>query len=297
MNNSNKRKLVLEWDFDKSFQDGYLHTRSFPLSLGKEKEFSEIKRERKPVLFILEQFEPKVILAQPRQRYPGELNSLTRKSSKFSNNFEFENRDRFFYDAEFIGFSHLYKKLLGAVDDSDRTNIKIRQGVKIELYSTERKNMYVMEVKDKGLRKWRSYRKLINNPLDKNKNDRLERAKISNALRYTKSEIRERANKNYQNPVRLKVTSKQYQRNPWVAAYALKRANGYCELCNSEAPFQNDKNEKFLEVHHLFPLAQGGKDTIINVAALCPNCHRRLHYGIDRHRYLKILQKQISITE
>lgn len=35
----------------------------------------------------------------------------------------------------------------------------------------------------------------------------------------------------------------------------------------------------YLEVHHIIFLAQGGDDTVDNAEALCPNCHRRKHYG------------------
>ena len=31
------------------------------------------------------------------------------------------------------------------------------------------------------------------------------------------------------------------------------------------------------ERDHLVPLGEGGTDTVENVAALCPNCHRRMH--------------------
>ncbi len=34
-----------------------------------------------------------------------------------------------------------------------------------------------------------------------------------------------------------------------------------------------------LEVHHVIRLADGGSDTINNSVALCPNCHRELHFG------------------
>lgn len=38
----------------------------------------------------------------------------------------------------------------------------------------------------------------------------------------------------------------------------------------------------FLEVHHVVPLADGGVDELGNAAALCPMCHRELHFGRDR---------------
>ena len=33
------------------------------------------------------------------------------------------------------------------------------------------------------------------------------------------------------------------------------------------------------EVHHIAPLADGGEDTIENVACLCPAHHREVHLG------------------
>ncbi|WP_442876591.1 HNH endonuclease [Endozoicomonas sp. GU-1] len=71
----------------------------------------------------------------------------------------------------------------------------------------------------------------------------------------------------------------QYQRDPKVKAWVLKEANGYCECCDSEAPFLNADGEPFLEVHHLRHLADGGSDRVTNAIALCPNCHREFHYG------------------
>ncbi|WP_407646473.1 HNH endonuclease [Henriciella aquimarina] len=37
----------------------------------------------------------------------------------------------------------------------------------------------------------------------------------------------------------------------------------------------------YLETHHIQPLAEGGADTLTNVIALCPNDHRKAHYGLD----------------
>ena len=38
----------------------------------------------------------------------------------------------------------------------------------------------------------------------------------------------------------------------------------------------------FLETHHVVPLSEKGPDVEWNVVALCPNDHRRAHYGVDR---------------
>ncbi|MCG5502267.1 HNH endonuclease [Ectothiorhodospira lacustris] len=71
-----------------------------------------------------------------------------------------------------------------------------------------------------------------------------------------------------------------YIRSPYVIEQAKRIANGLCQDCGNTAPFlTKGTNEPFLEVHHVVPLSQGGEDTIENVVALCPNCHRKRHYG------------------
>ena len=71
-----------------------------------------------------------------------------------------------------------------------------------------------------------------------------------------------------------------YKRDPAVVVAARWRANGYCEECKKPAPFNRQTDgAPFLEVHHIHPLSQGGVDKIYNVKAICPNCHRKLHYG------------------
>ena len=73
-----------------------------------------------------------------------------------------------------------------------------------------------------------------------------------------------------------KVETTTYERNQYVVEYAKRRAKGKCELCGEDAPFST-KSGPYLEVHHIDWLANGGEDSISNVAALCPNCHRKMH--------------------
>ena len=81
-------------------------------------------------------------------------------------------------------------------------------------------------------------------------------------------------------PKRIQVLTQQFIRNPDVVAEVLDRAKGVCEICSQAAPFRRLRdNSPYLEVHHCIPLAQGGDDSVENAKALCPNCHRRQHYG------------------
>lgn len=87
------------------------------------------------------------------------------------------------------------------------------------------------------------------------------------------------------------------RRSAMVHLYATMRANGYCEGCGQPAPFSRSDGRSFLEVHHMTRLADDGPDLPGNVAALCPNCHRRAHYSADRREFGERLEKCISLLE
>lgn len=81
-------------------------------------------------------------------------------------------------------------------------------------------------------------------------------------------------------PQVIQVVSRAFRRNADVIAVVSKRANGICEECHSPAPFHRASNDTpYLEVHHRIMLSAGGEDTVANALALCPNCHRKLHFG------------------
>lgn len=84
-------------------------------------------------------------------------------------------------------------------------------------------------------------------------------------------------------PKKETVQVTRFSRNQYVVAAVLKRANGICEYCRNSAPFKRKngkaKGEPYLEVHHIKQLAKNGDDTVKNAIALCPNCHRKTHYG------------------
>lgn len=81
-------------------------------------------------------------------------------------------------------------------------------------------------------------------------------------------------------PSQKEVRSFQYERDPKVVAYVLKKANGICYDCKNKGPFTSKTTGlPYLEVHHVEMLKDGGEDTIENAVALCPNCHRKRHYG------------------
>lgn len=98
-------------------------------------------------------------------------------------------------------------------------------------------------------------------------------------------------------PSRVTSTGTQFARDPKVRAWTLQRANGHCELCSQPAPFVDEHQEPYLESHHITTLAQGGADTPENTAALCPACHRELHFGAERVAKTEVLRVRVAANE
>ncbi|PID93330.1 MAG: hypothetical protein CSA95_08075 [Bacteroidetes bacterium] len=107
-----------------------------------------------------------------------------------------------------------------------------------------------------------------------------EKKKIKKALKLKPSKRLEELKKAKSKPKRTIISHAVFIRNPYVVAEVLKRANGICEKCGKQAPFNRDLDDSpFLEVHHIIPLSEDGDDTVENSIGLCPNCHRHAHYG------------------
>lgn len=82
-------------------------------------------------------------------------------------------------------------------------------------------------------------------------------------------------------PIATSTNVNQYARDEAVRAWVLNDAAGVCACCASSAPFRGVNGQPFLEVHHVRRLTDGGTDTVSNTVALCPNCHKQLHHGMD----------------
>jgi 5-methylcytosine-specific restriction protein A len=98
-------------------------------------------------------------------------------------------------------------------------------------------------------------------------------------------------------PQQVSTTSTTYVRDPAVKVWVQNLAKGHCEGCGEQAPFLGADGLPYLEVHHVMPLAKNGSDRISNAVALCPNCHRRCHYGKDREEYKLMLYEKIPRLE
>lgn len=95
------------------------------------------------------------------------------------------------------------------------------------------------------------------------------------------------------------VKIKRTQFNQVIAEYVYMRAEGKCELCGCNAPFEY-RGKPYLELEHIIPISEGGMDSINNIVAVCPNCHRKITMlgtieDITRlRRNMKINEKKLS---
>lgn len=88
-----------------------------------------------------------------------------------------------------------------------------------------------------------------------------------------------------------------YYRSAAIKAYALARAVGSCEARGNEAPFITSRGRPYLEVHHIRRISDGGPDHPEWVAAICPNCHKRVHFSIDGEEYNSHIREIIHRKE
>ncbi|PMG15146.1 hypothetical protein BCU98_18195 [Vibrio splendidus] len=101
-------------------------------------------------------------------------------------------------------------------------------------------------------------------------------------------------------PDSVETTTKTYKRSGKVKGWVIRRAKMHCELCGDRAPFDKEDGTPFLEVHHLTRLKDNGPDIVENCAALCPNCHKKLHHSAERvalteELHEKVIQKESNL--
>ena len=94
-------------------------------------------------------------------------------------------------------------------------------------------------------------------------------------------------------PTKHEIIGFAFDRDPRVRHAALRRANGKCEYCG-EPGFKMASGGIYLETHHVVPLSEGGPDNVWNVAAICPNDHKRAHYAAERAAMRAKLLARIS---
>jgi len=89
-----------------------------------------------------------------------------------------------------------------------------------------------------------------------------------------------------------------YTRNNALRTLVKRRAQYSCEMPSCDyVGFEQENGERYIEVHHLIPLSQGGEDSLSNTVALCPTCHRKLHYASNKKELQQILKEYLDSLE
>lgn len=89
-----------------------------------------------------------------------------------------------------------------------------------------------------------------------------------------------------------KVFSSRRIENTLITEKALKRANGNCEFCQNRAPFICSNGIPYLETYLIKKKAVEGNISIDDIAAVCPNCYKKLEI-LQLPGDIMFLQQQI----
>ncbi|OME60872.1 hypothetical protein BSK59_05495 [Paenibacillus odorifer] len=135
------------------------------------------------------------------------------------------------------------------------------------------------------------------NPNDWQQRLNLKQREDEITLRYKSQENIDDEDAEYQKQigaasVKLPTTSSvlKYDRNPTVALRALKAAGYTCEADSSHETFISVTGKPYVECHHLIPVSLLSRfpsahlDVEENIVALCPLCHRHVHYGTGERK-------------
>ena len=95
------------------------------------------------------------------------------------------------------------------------------------------------------------------------------------------------------------------QLNFTLAQKVKQNAKNKCALAESHKSFTGKDDKAYMEGHHLIPLArkkyfQNPLNQLANIVCLCPNCHKKIHYGKDRLKLVEKLwtpQRQTDLEE
>ena len=112
--------------------------------------------------------------------------------------------------------------------------------------------------------------------------------------KYVKSKMRESI-KEYQQDTKYREV-KQIERDRDIREVCLMRAGYQCEINSEHTSFTTSNGRQYVESHHIIPLKYQDQfdfnlDAVENLIALCPNCHKAIHYGSRKTK--EILLKQI----
>ena len=80
-------------------------------------------------------------------------------------------------------------------------------------------------------------------------------------------------------PIRREIVREVLVRNAKWVLEAKERYGYACMTPGCDFELIKEDGEQYIEVHHIVPMFDGGKDEPMNLSVLCPNHHREIHYA------------------
>jgi len=125
--------------------------------------------------------------------------------------------------------------------------------------------------------------------------DEIENEILKKVPSYNKEELIKRENRVPE--IRDKKRgNKRYSTDYRISKTALENAKFRCEVDDSHKTFKTKYKVDYVEGHHLIPMVEQKNyptiniDRVNNIVALCPNCHKALHYAENTYRVSKLLK-------
>ncbi len=88
-------------------------------------------------------------------------------------------------------------------------------------------------------------------------------------------------------PIRREIVHEVLVRNAKWVLEAKERYGYACMIPGCDFELIKEDGEQYIEVHHIVPMFDGGKDELMNLSVLCPNHHREIHYAtVERRKEL-----------
>ncbi len=90
----------------------------------------------------------------------------------------------------------------------------------------------------------------------------------------------------------VELKGRRIKRNQLIVAYVKEKASYKCQACGFS--FTKKDGSKYVEAAHIKQLAKSHMDTLENLVALCPNCHKKFDLGDmgARKTVIEALEKQ-----
>jgi predicted HNH restriction endonuclease len=87
-----------------------------------------------------------------------------------------------------------------------------------------------------------------------------------------------------------------FARNKGWVKQAKEKLGHSCLLYKCENTFNKPNGERYIEVHHIVPLCEGGEDGVWNLSVLCAHHHKMAHFADDdtRLKLKKILTRTVE---